>query len=483
MSQVRNENGSSLVTVLVMSSLGMLFVAGLAGTMGPVMHKATQARAEKVLRSAAEATLDWAVNELQSNNGGQVNDDPTPGDSSVATTQAPSRLFTNNGRHNITAVIRVQNVPAPVDSYLYDPLSDPTNPSAQITENGWRLVTASATMGSMTRNVQVVLKPTYEMVPVVTEGTPIKVPYTQVGLFSRGQLTGVGNVMTDGFDSRSSNNGGRYGLTNKDPMGGSIGSTTSVELNSAMIGGDLTVFSDPNSPDATTASGSGATVKGVLQTNGDASGFDSSNTGTGLTAEQKAELAAEGKDVVQEQAGLTPPTFPPAPTAPADAINLGALKVTSSMSLAPGNYVVSSLQISGMGSLNISSGPVNIYVQGSSTGTPIHINGQGIVNAGKPTNLRIWYNGNGDSHINGSAAGFKGLLYAPNSDVHLNGSNVEIYGALVGNEMRLNGSNVAIHYDKAFGDANTAPYYWVTPSATRMVKTFRDRKVVSWREI
>ncbi len=497
--RIRSRAGTALITVMLLSAVGLISVAAMMTSLSPVYSKVTQGKQEKILRAAGEASLDWAISELNktaSGLSGAVADDTTPyiaggsgsDTTSVATTSVPSSVLGDNGNFVVTASVIVRDTTAPSSSYLYDELLDKDFAGSQVTSNGWRSVTGTATVGNRTRQIQVILKPTYLTQSATTNvtttqvvaGEPLKVPYASWAMFSRGDFSANGNVETDGYDSRL----GSYAAT-KDLMAGDVGTSGKGTINgNVKIGGDLNIYTTG----AGSASATGnALVKGNVNTNGSSSGFtEGSNTGTGLPASEQSES-------LNTNLNAAAPTFPSAPTAPAGATNMGAVSISGNSTqtiVGPKDVIVSSLQVSGNGKLiiNSSAGPVNIYVQGASGATPISISGNGISNNGVPTGLRMFYNGNGATSLSGNAD-FKGMIYAPNSNMTVSG-NAESYGSLVGQKITLSG-NGKFHYDKALGDTSLAAYYTVaqeitTTTTTPVVtttKTMTDRRVVSWREL
>jgi CubicO group peptidase (beta-lactamase class C family) len=115
-------------------------------------------------------------------------------------------------------------------------------------------------------------------------------------------------------------------------------------------------------------------------------------------------------------------------------INLSSGKLT----LAPGNYVASSISINGPGTLAVSpTGPVKIWVTGSLNlgGTE---NGNGI-----PSNLTFIVTGSNPVNVNRGGSLY-GAIFAPASQVNVNST---VYGSITGSSVTLN-SGAAVHYDQ-----------------------------------
>lgn len=119
------------------------------------------------------------------------------------------------------------------------------------------------------------------------------------------------------------------------------------------------------------------------------------------------------------------------------------------------------------GEIQISNqGSIEMYIGGD-----VNLRGNGIVNLNKPKDLIIYstYAGSGevDVDIRGNTV-FSGTIYAPNAEIELRGG-VEVFGALVGNEIEFEG-NVSFHYDESLADLTNS---WTEYSS----------QVVGWREL
>ncbi|MGH7955483.1 MAG: DUF7305 domain-containing protein [Opitutaceae bacterium] len=110
----------------------------------------------------------------------------------------------------------------------------------------------------------------------------------------------------------------------------------------------------------------------------------------------------------------------------------------------------------GSGALNIETGAtLQIYAPGD-----IEITGNGILNGGstaatanQPISLQIWgtkTSGVQDIDIGGNGV-MSGIIYAPQGTVKING-NGDVCGSVVANDITLNGSNAAFHYDESLAD-------------------------------
>jgi len=99
-----------------------------------------------------------------------------------------------------------------------------------------------------------------------------------------------------------------------------------------------------------------------------------------------------------------------------------------SITLAPGNYVATNINVSGPGAINISpAGQVRIWVTGSlNLGGSLNLNGI-------PKNLAFLVTASGFVNI-GSGGTLNGLIYAPTSGVFVN---EPVFGTVIGASGRL----------------------------------------------
>ncbi len=144
---------------------------------------------------------------------------------------------------------------------------------------------------------------------------------------------------------------------------------------------------------------------------------------------------------------------------PSGLIELGDvwLDNTQQLVLNEGVYHMTDLDVFGSASV-LCNGKVVIFLDQSTDGaTPdVRIGGNGIVNSSQiPANLVLYCSNDVVSiAISGNGA-FYGGIYAPNANIVLNAG--DVFGALVGKTVTLNGANSAVHYDTALRD-NISPY-------------------------
>lgn len=135
------------------------------------------------------------------------------------------------------------------------------------------------------------------------------------------------------------------------------------------------------------------------------------------------------------------PVPPGAKNLPLGARSPGSIGIGSaaeSITLTPGNYVATNLNISTPGAIKISPpGPVRIWVTGQlSLGGNLNQNGV-------PRDLAFLVTSAGWVNLNGGAV--YGLVYAPTSGIFVNGS---VFGNVIGKSVTLN-SGGAVHFDQS----------------------------------
>lgn len=500
-SDIRRQSGFSLPTIIALGVVASLWMLGTASLVVPAAAKMTSERTADMARASAEAGLDYALGQLNA---------PTTRQNSLATAFGQSTIVpmpasvmadyqanppTGQASTKFTGTLNFQNVAPPsvgapwsdtYTSYLYDATVDNQNAASALYNNNnssgnmWRIVTATVSNGVVSRAVRVILKPTLgnttkmEAVP----GTPI--PIFAFSFFGIGNVGGNGNTTVNSYDSRTNphpttfdtlkthlNNQTSNPQLDLATSGyGDVGTNGSASLaGNGSIGGNLQVFG--SNPQVNSASGGPNTsVDGAIQSIQD-SGF-----GT--------ETAHE---VTTPSSPQVIPPAPPAPTNPTplpgggNTINLTG---NSTMTLTAGNYVVSSISITGRGQLiiNSSGGSVNIWVQGNSA-TGINIAGNGVSNtSGLPSNLGIWYTGSQKVQIAGNG-NFVGTIFAPNAQISTQG-NGDFYGAAVGQSVTLAG-NGAFHFDRALL-ANSNLFWTPLVNVPEPAQYLQNFQAVSWHE-
>jgi len=255
-------------------------------------------------------------------------------------------------------------------------------------------------------------------------------------------LSFSGNGTTDSYDSGA-----------LPVLGGVVSAPASFNLYGGNVG------TNGNQTD----NGSNPTINGTLSTPNAGFGVCTAGSVTAFSGKNLNQITG-GLIQLPQAVSFPTPTIPPP----------GTTNVTSTQTLAPGNYGditlagsdvvtltpgiynINSISITGnaqlvvapypVGSPNAGQyGPIILNVAGNSNATPVDLEGNGISNPTyDPGDLQILYAGTGTVKIagNGSSAA---VVYAPNSTADFKG-NAAFYGSVIANQL-LDVGNGAIHYD------------------------------------
>lgn len=258
-----------------------------------------------------------------------------------------------------------------------------------------------------------------------------------------GALSFTGNGTTDSYDSAGLATNGA-GVATPPASFNNYGGNVGTNGNESNSGANVTINGTLSSPNA---------------------GFGVCSAGT-ITALSGSNVGQVTGGLIQLPQAVTYPT----PTIPPP----GATNVSSTSTLAPGNYGdislsgnsvltltpgvynVNSISITGKGQLVIAPypagspnagqyGPVVVNVTGNNNTTPIDLEGNGISNPTlNPADFQILYAGTGTIKIAGNGAS-AAVVYAPNATADFKG-NGQFYGSVIANQLTDVG-NGAIHYD------------------------------------
>jgi hypothetical protein len=176
--------------------------------------------------------------------------------------------------------------------------------------------------------------------------------------------------------------------------------------------------------------------------------YGGSNVGSAAVVQAATTIVNNGGVIHGTQRQHAPAGFAVVPVPPG-ARNLplgapapGALNINTaaqSITLAPGNYVATSVTVSAPGAITISPpGQVRIWVTGTLT-LGGNVNVRGV-----PKNLAFLVTSSGFVNINGGGALY-GLVYAPRSAVSVNSP---VFGTVIGSSVTLN-IGAAVHFDQS----------------------------------
>lgn len=508
----RAGHGFSLVTVAALGSVTMLWLFAISAAVLPTYQKSSQTQYVTVVRSSAEAGLDFTVNELSK---ALALNQTSPLDATALGGSPKETLLPVSAVGNSFAAVNVKvyNRTPPATSSIFDP-------QLVGAVNRWRIVEATAEYAGFKKTIRVILQP-----QISTGQAPGQQsnPYFPYSMFGDSYITMSGNAKTDGYDSALA-----YALS-VDPRGGDVGTNGARASSStpwatlsgnASVGGDLHVRRQPPSTNASVPVASidgNAIVNNEVLLNGHGSGgFDGDGSGGNdnvLGAVPRPPAAPYDPLLPYDAFQPYPSTgqslpksdFPAAPTAPSTAYDVGVISISgngniiidptaapptgsvvvsgnNTKRIPPGDYRVSKFTTSGGGKIEILPGvttPIRIFVEGNVSGSDaISISGNGVVNGTNiPSMLQFWYNGSKNVKLSGNG-NLHGVVYAPNSTVRVSG-NGSYFGAITANAVN-NSGNGWIHYDKALGDVTRNPALRFSGGPTA---NFNMLKTISWQEL
>jgi len=516
----KSTRGFSLVTVLLIGMCATLWLAAMTTGLLPLYQRAASTKTLAQLRSAAEASIDYTIDQIGyglKNSNPSPLDDASPG-APYTNFTAPAALY--NNAPNLTVAVTVKNTQPPVASAIYDQTVS-NGPLA----NYSRVIEATATNGVVSRSIRVVLQP-QQWNPLgaaqqswtgVAPGPGSSFnPMGQYSMFAVSNMTLGNATTTDGYTSGNPSNYSTSNLTGSNgitsgPLGGDIASYGNVVLaptsGSVTVGGSIDV-PESNGTSIVSAQGAGSqtNVDRYVTDNGAATGMnDSSGSGSGFvnvdgmfssqfpdgSSGRSGSLEVGTTNSQTPVAAAPPPTPyfndslpPPANYAVQNLgdVNLQNVNITitnsaspppasggyvipssGSFQMQPGSYSMSSLNLSGTGSISIASDvtagqPVRFFINDSNPdGGAVNISSSvGISNlSASPSNMQIYYEGDRSINI-AQTSPFAGIVYAPNASVNLGssaGGQVNYFGSFVGNT--VNTQNVFLHYDQGMNPQQT----------------------------
>lgn len=514
--------GFSLLAITALGVVTMMWIFAISASVMPAFLRAAGGRYTTVLRSAAEAGLDWGVSQLNASIADGVVSSPLADSQWHA---VPPEAIGNN-----SAVVSIRIIPKtpPTTSAVYSA----TSLQPAVNGNFWYVATAKASYAGMDKMIRVVLQPIFYS----ESGTN---PYFTYALFGQKYVAFKGNSVVDGFNYSVYMGSGTwkpYGSSgNQDTFGGTVASNaypplTSIDLpvetpiwvngdglNGANIGGTVSITAGGASP--LVKAGGNATMQNQILDNGTA---QNGNVNLGGNARvlgrggSRMFIDAASPFIVNtvnnpKGTGTEPLALNPTPAAPGvppgetiitakttvvgsgnnaattvqapganNVANLGTVNLTGSQRyyLPPGDYEASQISVANNAQIILTSGsggyaPVRIFIIGNSCPAPIQLTGNAISNpSGIPGNLQFWYGGSQAITLSNNAA-FYGTIYAPLAPIAL-GGNGHIYGAIAGYTIFVTG-NAGIHFDEALASPTN-------PWATYSSPTLRRVQAITWQE-
>ncbi len=210
----RDERGISLATILAIGTVSSLWITAMMAIVMPTYQKTASLKSGTAARAAAEAALDYTLNQMNNSiSQGQISSydcDPTTVGSSKLSTISPSALGLSQS--NATIKVLVQNVAlaGPQSGSLTQPMIfDPQ--LAQLINSGklanpYRQLTASVTIGSVTKLLRVTLVPqSVRPSNGSTNGTVF--PTMPFAIYGVNQTAFVGSVGLNSYVGKSNGHG------------------------------------------------------------------------------------------------------------------------------------------------------------------------------------------------------------------------------------------------------------------------------------
>lgn len=477
---MRNRNGFSIVLV---TSLGLILVStalAVTATLLPIYQSVGARNIANQRQAAAEIGIQYALAKLNS-----VED--------ISTISALTILPTFLGGPSVSITVEPVDASAMSGSPVYDKAANNFAVNNKRTPD-FRKITSTATYGlSKSVITTYVAANLTQAVTASNSNTSGVTPFFNNALFGAESLTLTGSRFPSRILELKSESGSGQAqigsnqnitFTGNTTIDGNVvannnKSTTSIVGSSATkIGGNLTFNgSMENNGNVSAGSPPDAFIADTPENNSDLSiptnrinvlGDGQLHQASGQINQQVTQTDFAPSNLTKAGASATyssntPTAITVVPPSQGQVVNLGAVNLTAgtTMTLPPGNYTASSLNVSRGAQLNIdmtntaNANGVNISVQGdSSSSTPISISGKvsqiGIPVA-KANNFQLFYNGTQSVSVrlNDSGSAFNGLIYAPNASVSVLMRGQEFHGAVAGNSVQLAG------FGKFFYDPTT----------------------------
>lgn len=491
--RTRRDCGFSLVTVLTTGLIGSMFVAAAYSMLVPLLQQSSIGKQNLVMRTLAESAADYVAYDIvaglkagQPSNYDDIEAGPPYTNVELNAAQLGIADSTNS---NVRLYVTVKNSSPPIlPNSAYNDIqsvaSDGQNTKKKwslikSTQGGWRIIEIKAISGSTKLAYRATLRPMFG------DNSPPD------GLGSSSQTYFPQNVAAFGTTNLSI-------LSNTEVNGNlaTNGSPLSINGRSITVNGDVKVNSLDFKSDDVVASGnssdSSAKINGFVDVNGKTTGFTTSNAENDVQINRPSNGASNydpdpSRPLITEGGSVDQTGVAPAPQAPSDAVDLGAVHLSGDAKLVisegpasippgqslsnlqsgtatipPGNYKISSLSVSDSASISVGSSsnlpaPASFFVDSAGSGdTAVSVNGQGVTQQGSsiPGNFQIWYNGT--RTVNIGAANSSMSVYAPNAKIVVNGGKgtAQFRGALLGNSVSV--SNAVLTFQTPTATVNNA---------------------------
>lgn len=210
---MRPEKGISLATILAIGTVSSLWITAMMAIVIPTYQKTAGLKTSTAVRAAAEAALDYTLNQMN-NSISQGNPSPYDAPSQVGSSQlstiSPGTLGLSNANINVQVLVQNLGLQGPqsgqsTQPMIYDPQLDQLIQQGKL-ENPYRLMTASATLGNVTKNIRVLLVP-QSVAPANGVTSNSGVPTMPFAIYGVNQTAFVGSVGLNSYVGRYNGNG------------------------------------------------------------------------------------------------------------------------------------------------------------------------------------------------------------------------------------------------------------------------------------
>jgi hypothetical protein len=534
MRKKRSVRAFSLVTVLCAGLIGTMWIAGAYSMLVPLLQQSSAGKQSTMMRTLAETAVDFVSHDISNcMAAGQQSkyDDPEVGAPYTTFDLLPSQLGvedSSNKNVRLNIIVKNEHPASEQDSATYDfqtvPSTDTKKQWSMVNDKnvGWRMIEVRVGLGSTASAKAIyraMMRPDFGGISYGSGsgGDPSKSTYfpTNDAAFSTTALS-VGSNST--ITGNLSTNGSRFGSAPLSIAGSGITINGDVAVNSLSLGSD-----DLVAQGSAANTGTQPKIKGFVSTNGDAAGFDSSTIpdSSSVAVERPPNGAPNynpdpSVDLISTKGSAPQTDIAPAPTAPAEATDLGAINLsgdaklvirdgavdipagqslanmtTGTASIPPGDYKISSMDVSGSSSILVGDGstlsqPASFFVDNLSGGnSAVNIGGAGVSNS-TSGNFQIWYNGTNNVTLSGVQATM--AIYAPNARVTVSskGSPINFKGAILGNNVAVSNANLTFETPTAStknGSTSGQMMYDVTSDNGKSLIKPHGLKRILWQEL
>lgn len=513
----RRTEGYALVSIIVIGVFALTALLGLAASLTSVARSESYGRRSEELRVAAEAGIDYAINQFNStypclldpDEGVESKSTLLPADylaATVTVTNEYGAQLVSNHVNNLTVSILVRRIVNTADwdylashSSIYSPQLDPrlststtyaNPPKTNVTSEDWRIIEATASYPGMRKTIRVILQPQYD--PAPNDGIPPAPAGEQQPFFSNGGIFANTNLSFAPVagDLTILEAGAGNGLTVQSNKFVNVGADTT-------LAGDL-IVSSKSSGDNYVASNQG-TIEGRVDLNGNKNpnlhwtpgpepgpldNVLATKAGLPRTGVNQDSPGIENVSPQKDQILMTPARQGNGQQTTLLQIDPESATITS------GNYqtigLYTSSDMTNPIEVDTSDGAVRIFVKDGANSNAVNIDTSKFITTN--TNARefqIWYSGNKGINIKLNGNDFNGLIYAPNAKVKTAGDGT-FQGAIVADQIDVQHAGyMKLYTDLADvtseANANAGIFYTAAEGSTRPL--IQGYRAITWEEL